>query len=120
MYFADSMKVDLDIAGNCEMESMRSAAVLVGRAKQAKEGEGRERNCRKELAVWPRHSALVKTAILRRLCLAVTRLPAETDVSPRSSPLGNVSRGGSSVTQRQKFHADDVKSVRNRFTSADY
>ena len=32
MYFADSMKVDLDIAGNCEMESMRSAAVLVGRA----------------------------------------------------------------------------------------
>ena len=25
------MKVDLDIAGNCEMESMRSIAVLVGR-----------------------------------------------------------------------------------------
>ena len=115
----------------------------------AKEGEGRERNCRKELAAWPRHSALVKTAILRslradplnlvyihticdtwagctagyilrRLCLAVTRLPAETDVSPRSSPLGDVSRGGTSVTQRQKFHADDVKSVRNRITSADY
>ena len=80
-----------------------------GRArKQAKEGEGRERNCRKELAAWPRQSALVKTAILRRLCLAVTRLPAETDVSPRSSPLGDVSHGGTSVTQRQKSHADDV------------
>ena len=38
MYFADSIKVDLDIAGNCETESMRSVAVLVGH----KEGKGRE------------------------------------------------------------------------------
>ena len=30
------------------------------------------------------------------------------DVSPRSSPLGDVSRGGTSATQRQKFHTDDV------------
>ena len=30
------------------------------------------------------------------------------DVSPRSSPLGDVSRGGTSSTQRQKFHTDDV------------
>ena len=30
------------------------------------------------------------------------------DVSSRSSPLRDVSRGGTSATQRQKFHTDDV------------
>ena len=30
------------------------------------------------------------------------------DVSPRSSPLRDVSRGGTSATQRQKFHTDYV------------
>ena len=30
------------------------------------------------------------------------------DVSPRPSPLREVSRGGTSATQRQKFHTDDV------------
>ena len=30
------------------------------------------------------------------------------DVSPRSSPRRDVSRGGTSATQRQKFHTDDV------------
>ena len=30
------------------------------------------------------------------------------DVSPRSSPLRDVKRGGTSATQRQKFHTDDV------------
>ena len=30
------------------------------------------------------------------------------DVSPRSSPLRNASREGTSTTQRQKFHTDDV------------
>ena len=30
------------------------------------------------------------------------------DVSPHSSPLRDVSRGGTSATQRQKFHTDDV------------
>ena len=30
------------------------------------------------------------------------------DVSPRSSPLRDGSRGGTSATQRQKFHTDDV------------
>ena len=30
------------------------------------------------------------------------------DVSPRSSPLRDVSRGGTSATQRQKFNSDDV------------
>ena len=29
-------------------------------------------------------------------------------------------RGGTSVTQRQKFHTDDVKSVRNPIISADW
>ena len=33
---------------------------------------------------------------------------------------GNVSRGGTSVTQRQKFHIHDVKSVRNLVRSADW
>ena len=33
---------------------------------------------------------------------------------------GDVSRGGTSVTQRQKFHTDDVKSVRNPVRSADW
>ena len=31
-----------------------------------------------------------------------------TDVSPRSSPLRDVSQGGTFATQRQKFHTDDV------------
>ena len=30
------------------------------------------------------------------------------DVSPRSSPLRDVSQGETSTTQRQKFHTDDV------------
>ena len=42
------------------------------------------------------------------------------DVSPRSSPLTNVSRGGTSATQRQKFRTDDVKSVRNPVRSANW
>ena len=32
----------------------------------------------------------------------------------------DVSRGGTSATQRQKFHTDDVKSVRNPVRSADW
>ena len=40
------------------------------------------------------------------------------DVSPRSSPLRDVSRGGTSATQRQKFHTDDEKSVQNPVRSA--
>ena len=35
------------------------------------------------------------------------------EVSPHSSPLRDISRAGTSVTQRQKFHTDDTKSVRN-------
>ena len=33
---------------------------------------------------------------------------------------GDVSRGGTSATQRQKFHTDDVKSVRNPVRSANW
>ena len=39
-----------------------------------------------------------------------------------SSPFaaGDVSRGGTSATQRQKSHTDDVKSVQNPARSADW
>ena len=33
---------------------------------------------------------------------------------------GDVLRGGTSATQRQKFHTDDVKSVRNPVRSTDW
>ena len=33
---------------------------------------------------------------------------------------GDVSRGETSATHRQKFHTDDVKSVRNLVRSADW
>ena len=42
------------------------------------------------------------------------------DVSPRSSPLKDVSRGGTSATQRQKFYTDDEKSVQNPVRSANW
>ena len=49
-----------------------------------------------------------------------TAKPAKTAVSPHSSPLVDVSRGGTSTTQPQKFHTDDVKSVQNPVISADW
>ena len=42
------------------------------------------------------------------------------DVSPRSSPMRDVSRGGTSATQLQKLQTDDVKSVQNPVISADW
>ena len=42
------------------------------------------------------------------------------DVSPHSSPLRDVSRRGTSATQRQKFHTDDANSVRNPVRSANW
>ena len=42
------------------------------------------------------------------------------DVSLRSSLLRDVSRGGTSATQQQKFHTNDAKSVRNAVRSALY
>ena len=41
-------------------------------------------------------------------------------ISPHSSPLREVSRGGTCATQRQKFHTDDEKSVRNPVRSANW
>ena len=49
-----------------------------------------------------------------------TAMPSKTAVSPRSSPLVDVSRGVTSATQPQKFHNDDVKSVRNPVINADW
>ena len=42
------------------------------------------------------------------------------DVSSHSAPLRDVSRGGKSATQQQKFHTDDAKSVRNPVRSANW
>ena len=40
------------------------------------------------------------------------------DVSPRLSPLRDVSQGGMSATQQQKFHTDDVNQcLHNKFGS---
>ena len=39
--------------------------------------------------------------------------PAKRDLPPCSLPLGDVSRQGTSATQRQKLHTDGVKSVWN-------
>ena len=59
--------------------------------------------------------------IIMIIIIIIINLKLRTaDVSPRSSPLRNVSRGGTSATQRQKFHTDDVKSVRNPVRSADW
>ena len=41
------MKVDLDIAGNCEMESMRSMAVLVGRANKPRRARAEKETARR-------------------------------------------------------------------------
>ena len=46
--------------------------------------------------------------------------PANTSVFSSHFAAGDVSRGGTSATQRQKFHTDDVKSVRNPVRSADW
>ena len=45
--------------------------------------------------------------------------PAKTDLSPCSLPLGDVSQGGTSATQQQKLHTDDVKSVWNLVINTD-
>ena len=51
--------------------------------------------------VFPSHTILI--------LLVMDRTSLRTaDISPLSSPLRDVSRGGTSATQRQKFHTDDV------------
>ena len=46
--------------------------------------------------------------------------PANTDLSPCSLPLGDVSWKGTSATQRQKLHTDDIKSVWNLVINTDW
>ena len=52
MYFADLVKVDLDIAGNCEMESMQSMAVLVGRANNPRRARAEKETARRLGGGW--------------------------------------------------------------------
>ena len=60
--------------------------------------------------------------IKRRLAKPHTRKSIAYENSRFSSLLaaGDVSRGGTSAIQRQKFHTDDVKSVRNPVITADW
>ena len=46
--------------------------------------------------------------------------PAKTDLSTCLLPLGDVSRGGTSATQWQKLHTDDIKSVQNLVKTTDW
>ena len=55
-------------------------------------------------SLWPSSVTRTKVGPARRVRPSMRA----TDVSPRSSPLRDVSRGGTSATQRQKIHTDDV------------
>ena len=59
-----------------------------------------------------RETTVSTQLLFHRACASMCSLQT-ADVSPRSLPLRDVSRGGTSATQRQKFHTDDAKSVRN-------
>ena len=50
----------------------------------------------------------------------ISAVPWETSRISSLLSAGDVSRGGMSATQRQKFHTDDVKSVWNPVISADW
>ena len=68
-------------------------------------------------------STKVASRILTRYVGVLCPSPRMADVSARLSPLRDVSRGGTSATQQtqgQKFHTDDVKSVRNPVRSANW
>ena len=92
--------------------------------------KGVTRKGRKRRLPFKRGNSVIMPSILT--CLSVmelgkgvlkslhTAMPAKTAVSPRSSPLVDVSRGVTSATQPQKFHNDDVKSVRNPVINADW
>ena len=55
------------------------------------------------------NNVIVTSLLLFKVIYMLTTSSLQTaDVSPRSSPLGDVSQGGTSATQRQKFHTDDV------------
>ena len=56
---------------------------------------------------------VVKSTCFVFLALIMQASLRTAEVSPRSSPLRDVSRRGTPATQRQKFNTDDSKSVRN-------
>ena len=58
------------------------------------------------MAVWQIRWRVIGSWMIKRYKQQIRLRTA--DVSPRSSPLKDVSRGGTSATRRQKFHADDV------------
>ena len=58
------------------------------------------------MAVWQIRWRVIGSWMIKRYKQQIRLRTA--DVSPRSSPLRDVSRGGTSATQRQKFHTDDV------------
>ena len=57
---------------------------------------------------------------LRATLVACQTLACEKNRFSSLLAAGDLSRGGSSATQRQKFHTDEVKSVRNPVRSADW
>ena len=69
-----------------------------------------DQSCKKETFWqwfnWGMQSVLGRTVV----CVNNRMSPSlrTADVSPRSSLLSDASRGGTSATQRQKFHTDDV------------
>ena len=85
-----------------------------GKAECRRSGPNRQPNKPKEVA----HVVEQKTS--------VTRQRSNVNVACENSRFSllfaakDVSRGITSATQRQKFHADDVRSVRNPVRSADW
>jgi len=70
----------------------------------------------KTCTTWTKVASRILTQYVGVLCPSLRM----AEVSPRLSPLRDVSRGGTSATQRQKFHTDDVNSVRNPVRSANW
>ena len=62
----------------------------------------------------------IAKGIYKELFTVRKLLACENIRFPSLFVAGDVSRGGTSATQRQKFHTDDVKSVRNPVRSADW
>ena len=73
-------------------------------------------------------NSIPEETALKFVAIPLPEEPSEEDTNVaceniRFSSLvapGDVSRGGTSATQRQKFHTDDVKSVRNPVRRADW
>ena len=59
-------------------------------------------------------------SVLERSCAAAVVRACENIRFSSLFVAGDVSRGGTSAIQRQKFHTDDVKSFRNPVRSADW